>query len=312
MRAPAAIIVNRNAGGMRRDPALAQRLRTVADVEAGVYVTDDLSMLDKVCAQLAAAAVETVGIVGGDSTASLTLTAIARAYQGRELPQIALLRGGTMNTVASSLGIRKRAPLLLLLRLLEMLRSPELRRVRCRPLMNVAGRLGFLFGTGVWYGYLAETYRRGPPTLEINVKVLGHVALSAAAGGETIGRITHPVRVAVQTAQELWEAEPYLSVAAGTVPDVGFGFRPFHRAFEVDAGFQLLALHGSARDLLLALPGVWLGRGFNPRSAHQTITTRAELSPLEGVIDFSVDGDIDTVQGPLCIELGPRFEFLLL
>lgn len=310
MSTPAAIIVNRNAGSMRRDATLAQQLRAVAGREVAVHVTDDLPGLQRVCASLAEQGVGIVGVVGGDSTASTTLTALWHAYDARRLPQIALLRGGTMNTVASSLGVSKRAPVQLSSALLQLLRSPQLRRMRICPLLSVGERLGFLFGTGVWYGYLAETYRYGPPTLGINVRVLARVFASAAAGGETIARITRPTPLALRLAQRTWECRPYLCIAAGTVPDVGFGFQPFHRAFDLDDGFQILAVQGSARDVLSELPRVWLGRGFAARTARQAITSWAELHSSEGRIEYSVDGDIDAVEGPLRLSLGPAFSFL--
>jgi diacylglycerol kinase family enzyme len=312
MHAPAAIIVNRNAGSMRRDPGLAARLRSAAGGAAEVFVTDDLQALQELCARLASQGVPTVGVVGGDSTASLTLTALWRAYSSRELPHIALLRGGTMNTVASSLGISRQSPSALLMQLLAAMQRPQRPATCARPLMLIAERLGFLFGTGVWYGYLAETYRHGHPTLGVNVKVLTRVFASAAMNGETIRRVTRPTHVEVRFAHHTWESRPYLSIAAGTVPDVGFGFQPFHRAFDADGGFQILAIDGTARDVLRELPRLQRGLGFQSTTARQAITNWAELHAREGRIEYSVDGDIDAVQGPLRLSLGPTFEFLRL
>jgi diacylglycerol kinase (ATP) len=259
-------------------------------------------------------------VVGGDGTASATLTALWQAYKAKAtpLPQIALLRGGSMNTVASSLGVKQGTPVALLERLLEQQRSPELQRTRTRPLLRMGEqRLGFLFGTGVWYGYLAETYRQGPPTFPVYVKVLGRVFASAAVNGETIQRITRPTRTALHFrhtnghAQEEWPAQPYLCIAAGTVADVGFGFQPFHRAFAHDAAFQLLAISGSARELLFALPDLRRGRGLPASIARQTITSWVELEAEGGRIEYSIDGDIDTIEGTLRLSMGPSFEFLL-
>jgi hypothetical protein len=109
-----------------------------------------------------------------------------------------------------------------------------------------------------------------------------------------------------------WPSAPYLCIAAGTVADVGFGVQPFHRAFDSEDKFQLLAVHGSARDVLRAMPGLWTGRGLDERTAHQTLTDFAELNAEQGFVEYSVDGDVDTLRGSLKIELGPRFDFLCL
>ena len=313
MQAPAAIIVNRNAGDLRRDARLIERLRQRAGRTVAVHATEDVASLRALCERLAHDAVGTVGVVGGDGTASATLTAISRAWGDRPLPRIALLRGGSMNTVANALGTGKGSAIDLLERALLVLRSPGLQRTCFRPVLRVGGeRLGFLFGTGVWYGYLAETYRAGPPGIAEYVSVLTRLFASAAVNGEMVRRIVKPAPTSVRLRDSEWPRAPYLCIAAGTVPDVGFRVQPFHRAFDCDDKFQLLAVHGSARDVLRAMPGLWLGRGLAEHTAHQTLTSFAELHAEQGFVEYSVDGDVDTLRGPLKIELGPRFEFLCL
>jgi diacylglycerol kinase family enzyme len=313
MQAPAAIIVNRNAGELRRDARLIERLRQRAGPAAPVHVTDDLASLRALCARLAHEGVTTVGVVGGDGTASATLTALWQAWGDRPLPRIALLRGGSMNTVANSLGTGKGTALSLIQRLLVVLRSPGLQRTQFRPVLRVSNeRLGFLFGTGVWYGYLAETYRDGPPSFPVYVSVLTRLFASAAVNGAMVRRIVKPAPTSVRLRDGHWPLAPYLCIAAGTVADVGFGVQPFQHAFEQEDKFQLLAVHGSARDVLRSMPGLWRGRGLDDRTALQTLTDYAELQAEQGFIEYSVDGDIDTLRGPLTIELGPRFEFLCL
>ena len=47
---------------------------------------------------------------GGDGSASVTLSAFARVYAPATLPPVALLRGGTMNTVANGCGVSRGSP----------------------------------------------------------------------------------------------------------------------------------------------------------------------------------------------------------
>jgi len=313
MQALAAIIVNRNAGELRRDARLIERLRQRAGHAVPVHATDDVAALRALCERLAHEGVTTVGVVGGDGTASATLTAVCNAWGDKPLPRIALLRGGSMNTVANSLGTGKGSALALLDRLLLVLRSPGLQRTRFRPVLRVGGeRLGFLFGTGVWYGYLAETYREGPPGIPEYVSVLTRLFASAAVNGEMVQRIVKPAPTRVRLPDREWPCAPYLCIAAGTVADVGFRVQPFHRAFETVDKFQVLAVHGSARDVLRAMPGLWSKRGLAEHTAHQALTDFAELHAEQGFVEYSVDGDIETLRGPLTIELGPNFEFLCL
>jgi diacylglycerol kinase (ATP) len=301
-----AIIVNRNAGSMRRDPRLADRMRRMCGRDVALHVTESLHDLHDAAGAAADEGATTVGVLGGDGTASHTLTALWHAYGDRPRPKIAFLRGGTMNTVASSMGISHHGPRELLGRTL----SHKPRRSRSRPVMLIGDRLGFLFGTGIWYGFIAESYKNGQPTRMTNASVLGRAIASAAVNGETFARIAQPTEIGVRFEGGSWEPRPYLTVAAGTVADAGFGFRPFHRVFDTERGFQLLAIKGGPLDVLRDLPRVWLGRGFAGPTAYQSVTPWAELHSPSGTFGYSVDGDVCSAQGSLRIELGPVFEFL--
>lgn len=305
-----AIIANSRAGALRRDPGLVDRMRALCESEATLHVTRDLGELQAAAEAAANAGASTLGLVGGDGTASATLTAIWRAYGDRPLPNVAFLRGGTMNTIAGSLGISKRAPLGLLRRALEAARRPGEIPLRARPAMIVGDRLGFLFGTGVWYGYLHESYANGQPTYLTNLSVLTRALASAAVEGATYRRIFEASALSVRFADGAWDPRTYLTVAAGTIADAGFGFRPFHRAFTSQHRFQLFAIRGGAKDVLLDLPGLWVGRGLSASTAHDTVTPWAELRSHDGPFGYAVDGDLCTAQETLRLELGPVFRFL--
>ena len=304
-----AIIVNRHAGSIRRDPKLAERMRALCGPHASLHVTQDLEELHAVAGAAAGRGVTTIGLVGGDGTASATLTALERAYGAQTLPAVAFLRGGTMNTIATSLGVSQRSPLALLKRTLAVAARPNGSIVQ-RPVMRIGQRLGFLFGTGVWHGYLAESYANGQPTRVTNATVLGRGRASAAGQGPTdapnLHAPTHSERLAVGSG----ESRPYLTIAAGTVADAGFGFRPFHRVLERRDQFQLFAIKGSATDVLRDLPGLWFGRGLSPDTAYNTTTSWAELRSHDGPFGYAIDGDLATAQDTLRVELGPLFRFL--
>ncbi|MET0342503.1 MAG: diacylglycerol kinase family protein [Polyangiales bacterium] len=305
-----AIIANSHAGALRRDPGLADRMRTLCGDEATLHLTRDLDELRAAAEATARDGVTTVGLVGGDGTASAVLTALWRAYGERPLPSIVFLRGGTMNTIAGSLGITRGGPLALLHRALEAARTPGTIPVRARPAIRIGDRLGFLFGTGVWYGYLHESYADGQPTYVTNLSVLARALSSAAVDGDTYRRIFQAHALSVRFADGAWEPRKYLTVAAGTIADAGFGFRPFHRAFTSQHRFQLFAIHGGATDVLRDLPGLWVGRGLSASTAHDTVTPWAELRSHDGPFGYAVDGDLCTAQETLRLSLGPVFRFL--
>jgi len=308
----AAIVINRNAGCMLRQPKLAAHLRMLASGRARLYVTESAAELGPVAQEIVRSEVKCVGIVGGDGTASSTMTAVWQACGSAELPRFAFLRGGTMNTVANSLGMSRLPTRELLSRMLASLRAPNA-RVRSRPALIVGEQLGFLFGTGVWYGYLAETYASGKPTRLSNATVLARVLASAAVSGETYRRVLQPQALSVQFAQGSWEPRPYLAIAASTVAHAGFGFAPFHRALAEADRFQLLAIKTGPRGLLRDFPRLRLGRGLRSSTAHDALTAWAELrSPGGEDFGYSLDGELATARGALRLGLGPALELLVL
>ncbi|MGZ3429647.1 MAG: diacylglycerol/lipid kinase family protein, partial [Polyangia bacterium] len=101
-----AVILNPNALGVRRAPGLGDRLRRVVDGSGEVVVTRTPAELAACAQRFAAEGVELVAACGGDGTNLSIVTELVRAYGQERLPIFAILRGGTVNTIAQNLGIR--------------------------------------------------------------------------------------------------------------------------------------------------------------------------------------------------------------
>jgi diacylglycerol kinase (ATP) len=309
----AALIVNANAGATRRDPELPERLRAEAGGRAVLFVTRSQHDLDCAAETLAQHGCPHVAVVGGDGTASATLTALFHSYGPEHLPAVALLRGGTMNTVAASLGVSRRGPRALLRRALSRWQNGEPARYQARHTMCIGqDRLGFLFGTGVMYGWLAEYYARsqGQTSQLAAAQVFGSSVLSALVQGPTYRRIRGSGDLAIRYEGGAWESRNYITVGAGTVADAGLGFRPFYLAEQHPGCFHLLAIKGKPSELAVDLPSIWLGRGMRPRTAHETETSWAELETSQGSFGYFVDGDLLMAGSRLRLALGPQFRVL--
>src|SRR5262249_25387360 len=138
--------------------------------------------LERTAAEFRAAGVGTLAINGGDGTLHLVLSAFARSYADRPLPDILPLRGGTMNTIADALGIRESTSAGLR-RLLDKRRQGVAARCEERELLRVGDHLAFLFGTGALAGYLRLYYETGRPGTVSAATVLGRGVASSLAGG---------------------------------------------------------------------------------------------------------------------------------
>jgi diacylglycerol kinase (ATP) len=309
----AAIIANPKAGYLKRRPRVLAALARQTDDDIELCLTYNAAELATTAARLADAGCQHIGIVGGDGTASVTLTAIAKAFGERLLPTVAFLRGGTMNTVANGLGVPQGKPPQLLEQAIQAWRGPEQVRTATRPLLRIDGRLGFLFGTGVFPGYLSYYYEIGnnAPTPITAARAFGRCVASALVDGAVYRRVFSSAPLRIETDQGSWETRPYLTVCAGTVDQAGLGFKVFHRAYEADDRFQLIGIKTSPAKVARDLPSVWTGRGLRADTAYQALVTRAEIRCDEGKFGYSIDGDVLQAQGSLPLGLGPSFRFLL-
>src|SRR3974390_3108860 len=222
------VVLNPRSRHNLRDPGAASRLARRLGDHGVVREARSIDELYRIAADFRRDDIEGLALSGGGGTNHVTLTGFLDVYGGATIPQVALLRGGTMNTVANSVGVRRGKPEGLLGKLIleyaqranGPLEDVE-RRVMRIASDDSAGRehahYGFLFGTGVVHGFLAEYYRGGVPTPSLAIKILARGIASALVGGHTIRRMAAPFRGSVGFEDGTrWEARDYLTVAAGT------------------------------------------------------------------------------------------------
>ncbi len=328
------VIVNPLSRKHREAPALGARLREVLNGAGVVAEASTPGALEAAARDFQRAGIDVLAVSGGDGTASYVLTAFERAYGDEPLPKVALLRGGTMNTVANGLGVPRGAPEKLLTRLVqrhsrgEALDSSARVTLRVRASAPVPAdppatpspngspgesRLGFLFGLGLGYGFLEEYYRRGDPhpTPADAAKTLAHLSASIVTRGQTAKRVAAKVPISIVADGRPWTTRDYMTILAGTVPEVGLGFRPFFRMEEGVDAFHLVGVHGPASKIVARLPNVRAGKPLGEDCAEEALLERATLScPKGGVVRYFLDGDLYQTDGDLQVDVGPRIRFV--
>lgn len=253
--------------------------------------------------------VDVLAVGGGDGTNSMVLTAFREAYGDADLPSVAMLRGGTMNTIANGAGVPRHKSDKLLTDLVAAVRAGHPLTHNERGTMDVDGRLAFLFGVGLVAGWLAEYYSRGRPhvTPWTAVETLGASVGSALVGGEVVQRIAHRPVLTLDIDGEHFEARDYLTVTAGTSDHLGLGFRPFFRALDDLDRFHLLALTTTATSLVADLPLIRQGKPIREGRGLDRLVREVRLTDPDGEpMVYMVDGDIDEHPGPLTVKAGPR------
>jgi diacylglycerol kinase family enzyme len=323
------VVLNPKSGRNLRDPTAAVRLARRLGDKGVVREARSIDELYRIAEDFRRAEIDVLAISGGDGTNHVTLSGFLDVYAGETIPKVALLRGGTMNTVANSVGVGQDRPEGLLGRLVRgyALRANgplySMGHVE-RRVMKVSAeggggkaKYGFLFGTGVVHGFLAEYYGHGETNPLVAAKVLAGAVASAVVGGEAIRRIARPFRGTVEltgdegTERATWPTESYLAVAAGTIAHIGLSFKPFHRYAERSECFHVLGIHSSPLSFVRELPRIHRGDPMRPGKAHDALTNRMTVRSNDGVVRYMIDGDLHEHRGALTVEIGPRVRLLV-
>jgi diacylglycerol kinase (ATP) len=307
------IVNNPGSRRNRRRPGIARRLRERLADDGEVVDASTPDELALAVERFRAARIDVLGVNGGDGTTAYVLSAFARAYGREPLPKLLLLRGGAMNTVARGNGVRG-GPEGILREVLIRLRHGYPLRTRERDLLRVTAdggepRYGFIFGTGIVVAFLEAYYRSRWPSPATAALLFVRAAGSALVNGKLARALTRREPLRVATDGDEWPDGSYLALAAGSTPDIGFGFRPFARCEEQPGFFHAVGVVGPLPQLALAVPRMRLGAPWRRRVAQdevvRTLVIQAERPR------FTLDGDLYAAERVVTVETGPGVEIVL-
>ena len=107
------IVTNPHSRRNRRHPERMRRLGYMLGRDDTYELTNRIEDVADVAREFKESDIDILGLNGGDGTNHVTLTTFIEVYGDKPLPKIALLRGGTMNTVSNGIGIKGKPPRLL-------------------------------------------------------------------------------------------------------------------------------------------------------------------------------------------------------
>ena len=295
----------------RIDPALRTTLEGMLLPDDVSWQTVEATDLEALPARILREEIGILAILGGDGTFHLALTSLLKALEPSQLPDILLLRGGTMNTVAR--GLRLNAPPRALLQRVQERRVagaliPFLER---RPLWVKDGLRehgGFLFGTGLIAHFLEEYYRTPDVSPLVAAKTLGRAVWSVLAGGALADRLFRKTRMRLDGADGLWWEGEAQALLASTVEELGLGFRPFFEAsLDLDA-FHAAIVMDASPGLVTALPSLWFGR--RPRTPIWRDARMQRLRASGDALPYTLDGELYEAQGEITLSLAAPLRLL--
>jgi len=303
------VISNPRSGKNRRNPGLARRLAYILGEKDMLHQPHHLDALTEVARHFRDHSVDILCINGGDGTAHTVLSTFLREYAGKPMPMVALLRGGTMNTMSKNIGLRG-TPESILGRVVNAYAGDESLPTVERNLMVVDGQqAGFLFGNGLMSSFLEAYYEGGDASPWKAIKVLVRTVSSALVGGKFIQKLLKPVRVTVEVDGQTWEPREYLAVGAGTMADIGLGFRPYFRCLAHPDHMHAVGFACTASEVVKQLPRVLTARPMNSPNIIDAVCRRMIIE-ADGPQPYMIDGDFHRGGDKIVVEIGPRLRLL--
>jgi diacylglycerol kinase (ATP) len=308
-----AVVSNPRSRMNRKNPALSGQMSFMLGTRGKVAQPQSRDDLVEQARRFRDEGVDILAVNGGDGTLHLVLTAFIEAYGDQPLPPVAILRGGTMNTIASGLGVRG-SPEALLSALLLRYHTDQPMPLAERSILRIEGgekpEYGFLFGNGLLSNFLREHYASGDPTPLTAAWLLARAVWSAAVQGPLIHRLSAPAECEVEVDGIAWEPKRYLTVTMGTVDDIGFGFRPFYEALRHSGRMHTLGFACDAFGVVKCLPRIRMAQPIHSPDVYSAVPQRVVMRS-EKPLPFMVDGDFHPAGQTLTVSVGPRIRFVL-
>jgi diacylglycerol kinase family enzyme len=301
------VVLNPNALGVRRRVGLRGKLLALLDGIGELVETRTPADVDAVVRRFLDGGAQVIATCGGDGTNLSVLTSLVRIARER-LPTFAILRGGTVNTIAENLAVRGE-PEQLLARLIEAVRAGDV-HPRGQDLLEVRmgdepPMYGFLFAAAMGARFL-EAYYGGPITGPAWAGVLAARTIgSALVVGPFARWLFSPVDVELEVDGEIVRepARPRLLLAS-TVPDVGIGMKVTWQAGRQPGRFNLISSSLSTVSMALQIERVLGGRPLrgNP---HHDVQAREAVMRFARPEPFTLDGELFR-ESRVEISAGPR------
>ncbi|WGL61363.1 diacylglycerol kinase family protein [Pigmentibacter sp. JX0631] len=314
------IISNPFAKIIKQNPEYNTRLWYTLAHYGQMEVTHSVEQLRQVCLEFHARKINLVGIVGGDGSISLVLSALYSAYGSDPLPKILLLKGGTINFLAKNLGIKTEA-LTCLEDTLKIIHKKQALNEAILSTLHVNGRLGFIFANGIATSFLEEFYKDKTNSFGAAIKITSYIVdglLKGKINGE-FKKIVRQQKMSIETFPEkIWQQkaisakspDEFSLIFASTVKKLPLTNQFFKKVKLGDEYAEMIAISEKGKKLIKgALKSLMGGDIYNLPHVYSVKFKQAHITSYENSL-YSLDGDLlDSKDGKIEIEMGPNFVF---
>ena len=310
------VIVNPHAKKNRRmKKDAAEEFSRIGGEFADVRTTRDLDEVDKVIGDFKAAGVYCIGASGGDGSLHHVLSRIIKIYHPEPPPPFLILKGGTMNNISMTIGL-KGDGFKILKRLRNRLEKDEPIQTYVRDTLRVKDKIGFIFGMGVVTTFLNQVYNQKEKGFVSNIKTLRDMFAEALMDPPE-KKIFTSVKVRSRVDDKLLSFDEITALLIGTVEHTGhiakLNFTPTRRATDQDLTMHAVISALSPRDLMRNIGKLRKGVAIKNERHFDGLIKTLRITSNEGAdspIPYTIDGDLYHSQGELLLEMGPQIELV--
>ena len=318
-RRKVAVVTNPNAGKNTPRAGLGKVIASILTTPYWTYSPETLAALDGAAQLLRRDRPDILVIAGGDGSVHQTLSKVLREHErspGAPLPQILIIPIGTMNTVATTIGLT-RHPAVKLAELVaaKIRENLPLDHVHLNPL-RVNDEYGFLYGSGLVVNFLQKYYedreQRGPKrALKVILGALGNEIVSKLTFRKSTHGLLRPVHAKI-TLPDGYETPvapdmTHTAIMCAAVDQIGMGCRGMPDARSKPGNFMLRSMQLNFWGLMASVGPLWAGmplpKTFDAVVPHLTIEYHEPTVT-------QLDGDLKPPTMRDVISSGPALSFI--
>lgn len=303
------VVLNPNAKQYKNDPEKARKMSFIVGDKASCKATEDLPDLRRVADEFKSRDIDILAISGGDGTNHCTLTTFLQVYGEKPLPKIAFLRGGTLNTVAATMGIYG-SPENILSNLLVKYHEDIPFQTHEALLMKINNEYGFIFGLGVIYKFMESYYNGGVPSPPQAAWTLIRAISSAIINGPFARAMFERVDAQVTVNGKDWPLANFSALYSGSINQLGLNFRTFYLVDKIPDIFHAIGFSLPPRNIIKYVPKMFFGVPSGCPDLIEEAATEMIIR-LKSPLPYTIDGDMKKPLDTFHVSCGPKITVLV-
>ncbi len=303
------VVLNPYSKTYKRNPTKLEQMAFIIGDKASCKPTDDLDDLHRVADEFKSRDIDILAISGGDGTIHCTLSAFLKVYGDKPLPKIALLRGGTVNIIASTMGLKGTTEKLLSQLLIKYHNNKPFETKKLR-LTKINDNFGCIFGMGAGYNFMNEYYSHKTLKPFIAGKTICQAIVSTMMDGPMSQRLFKRFDAQVTVDGKSWPISNYCAIVTGSIRQIGLGFNVFNTMITQNERIHILGVSTTPKEIISQIRRLRSGLpaihpGMIENSALDIEIRCAEPMP------YTIDGDLLPGETFFKISPGPELTVLI-